>query len=215
MGLMLGIDCSMRWTSLGLALDEEVLAEVNIDLGRRQAEKLPELVSELLSQRGCTLGDLAHIAVTVGPGYYTGIRVGLAYACALAEGLSLPVIPIPTLYPFIRDLQSLPYTLVPVLRARRSSFYAGFYRANEREQRFALDAAHYEEGVLHSLLKREPDVLLVGRDAQKLSTGGLYPILDRMASSGASVALAGVELKYAAVSSHLVTGTYLREPDFG
>ena len=215
MGLVLGIDCSMRWTSLGLALDGEVLAEINCDLGRAQAEKLPLLVDQLLFQNGRTLAELAHIAVTVGPGYYTGIRVGLAYACALAEGLSLPVVPIPTLYPFIRDLRLLPYTLVPVLRARRTSFYASIYRENEREQSPVAAAGYFEEDALLTLLEKEHNVLLVGRDAKTLSTRVPYLTFDRVASSGAAVVLAGIDLQSTAVSPHLVTGSYLREPDFG
>ncbi|MBR0094113.1 MAG: tRNA (adenosine(37)-N6)-threonylcarbamoyltransferase complex dimerization subunit type 1 TsaB, partial [Synergistaceae bacterium] len=54
------------------------------DLGRRQSSELPKMTERLLREHGLTWSDIDYIALTNGPGYFTGIRVGAAYATGLA-----------------------------------------------------------------------------------------------------------------------------------
>lgn len=75
--------------------------------------------------------EVTQIAVTVSPGYYTGIRIGISYACALAEALRISVVPVPTLYAFIRDLLPLSVPIAPILRARKN-----FIRLSIRDRKF-------------------------------------------------------------------------------
>ncbi|MDR1885918.1 MAG: tRNA (adenosine(37)-N6)-threonylcarbamoyltransferase complex dimerization subunit type 1 TsaB, partial [Synergistaceae bacterium] len=87
MPLILAIDCAMRWLNLGLSDGGALIGAEAVNSDTRQSGLLPGAVDDFLSRRGVSLGDLGVIAVTTGPGYYTGIRVGLSYASSLAESL--------------------------------------------------------------------------------------------------------------------------------
>ncbi|MFB0515224.1 MAG: tRNA (adenosine(37)-N6)-threonylcarbamoyltransferase complex dimerization subunit type 1 TsaB [Candidatus Neomarinimicrobiota bacterium] len=83
----------------GVALLSEAGVEVVEEqhAPRRHNEVLAPAVERLLAAAGCRLADVDSIALSVGPGSYTGLRVGMSYAKGLAFGTGLPIIPVPTL----------------------------------------------------------------------------------------------------------------------
>lgn len=95
--ILLALDCSLRLTGVAVSRGGEVLACENLDLGRRQAAELPLMAERVLAASGLVLADVGLMAVTSGPGYFTGIRVGAAYAAALAYGLGVRIVPVPSL----------------------------------------------------------------------------------------------------------------------
>lgn len=96
---ILAIDCSQRFCAAALyePADDFVRASASLDLGRGHAERLPALVNDLLAQAGAGFPDLSKIAVTLGPGSFAGIRVGVSFARGLALALDVPVVGISTL----------------------------------------------------------------------------------------------------------------------
>jgi len=131
--LTLAIDCAIRRINLGAAGEGNFLGELSVDVGTRQSELLPGAVHDFLYMLGLTAGDVGHIAVTAGPGYFTGIRVGLSYAAALAESVGALVSGVSTLramaLPLIEALVACGASsvVVPVIPAGRDSFYAAMY----------------------------------------------------------------------------------------
>ncbi len=92
------IDTATRFCSVGVfAEGGTMLAGREEDLGRGHAERLPALAPEILAQAGIEWRDLTNIVVTIGPGSFTGIRVGVAYARGLGLALGLPVVGVTTL----------------------------------------------------------------------------------------------------------------------
>lgn len=89
--MILAIDTSSRMLGLGLHSGEQVLAESLWQGGRHHTVELGPQVALLLRRSGCTLDDLHAIAVALGPGSYTGLRIGMALAkgLALARGFKL------------------------------------------------------------------------------------------------------------------------------
>ena len=216
MSLTIGIDCTMRRTNVGLVCDGGLLAELNADLGREQASKLPELLAQLLMLKMCALQDATQIAVTVGPGYYTGIRIGISYACALAEALGIPVVPVPTPYAFIRDLLPLSVPIAPVLRARKEYLYTAIYQRTAEGCRALLPPVYIEQNAFAEEIKKYPSLLIVGEDASAYDAiPESYRLLPRSSVLGGQVALAGGDGLFAAVSPAEIQGNYLREPDIG
>ena len=96
MPFILGVDCALRRVNLG-AFGENIRANFSLDAGMRQSELLPGAVAGFLASIGKSLEEVELIAATNGPGYYTGIRVGLSYASALAYSLWVKIVPISTL----------------------------------------------------------------------------------------------------------------------
>jgi tRNA threonylcarbamoyladenosine biosynthesis protein TsaB len=129
----LAIDCALRRINLGASDGEKLLGELSADVGMRQSELLPSAVENFLSLTGNAVRDVGHIVVTVGPGYYTGIRVGLSYAAALAEGLGATVSGVSTLramaIPLVESFAAVgaAAAVAPVIPAGRGSIYAALY----------------------------------------------------------------------------------------
>ena len=125
--LILALDCSLRWTNVAVFADGGVLLSKCLDIGRRQAAELPLVVEGALKETGRAFSDIGLVAVTNGPGYFTGIRVGAAYAAALAYGLGVKIAPVSTLHmlAYPRVLQSQP--VLALVYAGRESVYAASF----------------------------------------------------------------------------------------
>ena len=101
--LMLGIDTATPVTTVALTrveIDEgtiEVLGERSHRDARRHGEILPQLISDVIDASSHEPADLGSVAVGVGPGAYTGLRVGIATAAALGLALEIPVVGVVTL----------------------------------------------------------------------------------------------------------------------
>jgi tRNA threonylcarbamoyl adenosine modification protein YeaZ len=97
--LLLVIDTSGPQCAAGLYQSDtgQLLASRHEILGTGHAERLPGMLTEIFSETGLTLADLARVAVVVGPGSFTGIRVGVALARGLALALAIPVVGVTTL----------------------------------------------------------------------------------------------------------------------
>ena len=153
---LLAVDCCLRITGAALMTDGQVIEVFQEELGRRQTAELPVIVKSLLERNGVSFDSLDYVAVTNGPGYFTGIRVGCAYACGLAYGSGAKVIP-------VSPLELLAYgregkTLAVV--------YAGHGYVYARCEGF-LEAGEYSLEELHEWLKANPDVQVISDDPER------------------------------------------------
>lgn len=95
--LVLGIDTALDACSVALVRDGETLAHTSEGMTRGQAERLAPIVREAMTRAAATFADIDRIAVTTGPGSFTGVRVGLSFARALALAVGKPCIGVSTL----------------------------------------------------------------------------------------------------------------------
>lgn len=106
---------------------ERVLIYKEAEGELNHTELLIPLISELLNEAGIRKTELSAIAVSAGPGSFTGIRVGVATARALCQGLGIQGIRVPTLPSFIFNEPEFEGLVCPVFDAKRSEVYAGAY----------------------------------------------------------------------------------------
>lgn len=214
---ILGIDCSTKITNIGVFAGGSSKTEINLELARRQSAELPLLVRRALDESGLAFSDLDLIAVGKGPGYYTGIRTGVAYAAALAEGLGLNVVPLSTLEIFCFDLAAEHRLLAPALKANRDHLYGAIYESGGGELSPVLHEGFFSAGEFAEILLQYGNVLLVGSDYDLYEAAAGLPQarLPRLSGFGRSVAEMGARHEKFAVPPSVLRGEYLRDPDIG
>lgn len=129
--MWLAIDTATDVAGIALADAGGVVVEHSWPARRNHTSALAPRVAQALADAGLSVAELAGIAVAIGPGSYTGLRIGLALAKGLAFGAGLPVVGVPTLDPLAAAL-SAPVTqrerdLWCVFRAGRQRFVAARY----------------------------------------------------------------------------------------
>ena len=105
-----------------------VVGEYTLDVSLTHSERLMGAIDRLLSDAGWTVRDLEGLAVSVGPGSFTGLRIGLSTVKGLAVALAIPVAAVPTLDAMATLLPFAALPVCPVLDARKHEVYASLYR---------------------------------------------------------------------------------------
>ncbi len=124
---LLGIDASGKTASAALVENHTVISEITRNLGLTHSETLLPMIDELLRGAKTEISDLDGIAVTAGPGSFTGLRIGGATAQGLALPYALPLYSISTLESLCYQVAELPYVIHPILDARRAEVYTASY----------------------------------------------------------------------------------------
>lgn len=126
--IVLGIESSTPIASVAVVSEDKVLGEITLNIGLTHAEQLLPLIDELLRQTKLTCAELGGIAIAGGPGSFTGLRIGMATAKGLAQGLAVPIISIPTLLAMAYLETGRPGLVCPLLNARREEVYTALFR---------------------------------------------------------------------------------------
>jgi tRNA threonylcarbamoyladenosine biosynthesis protein TsaB len=113
--------------SAAVVEDRRILGEAGLNIRQGHMEHLLPVVDQVLSGLGMALQDIDVFAVSVGPGSFTSLRVGIATAKAFAHTLRKPLIGVPTLDALAEGLHGTPGLICPVLTARAQEVYASFY----------------------------------------------------------------------------------------
>lgn len=107
-----------------------LIGEVRMDVKVVHAERLMPSIEWLLKASGIQINDIDAYAVSIGPGSFTGLRIGLSTAKGFSYATGKPVVPVPTLDAFARTLPFCSYIICPMLDARKNQVYAAFYKWN-------------------------------------------------------------------------------------
>ncbi len=124
----LAIDTSGASLGVALVCGEVAAATFTLNAGYYHAEKLMPAVAELTAAAGIEARELDLVAVTSGPGSFTGLRVGTTSARALAWALAIPLVPVPTLDALAYGARLHRGTVCAVLDARRDAVFAAIYQ---------------------------------------------------------------------------------------
>ena len=218
--MLLAIDTATRWTGLALHDGTSVIEEHGWRSHNTQTVEVAPAVDQMLARAGVSVEDLTGIAVTLGPGSYTGLRIGLGFAKGLALAQQMPIVGIPTLEIVAAALPQGDGKLVVVAEAGRTRITTATYRWQRRGGWQAADLPVNE--TWDTLLERvEPPVAIAG----ELSPAALKQI--RVAGKGYRAVAAPARVRRAAVLADLawqrlrrgdvddpaqLTPLYLREP---
>ena len=150
MALILNIETATKNCSVALAKDGKTLAIREIATQNfSHAEKLHVFIAELLSENQLQFSNLNAVAVSQGPGSYTGLRIGVSSAKGFCYALNIPMIAIDTLQLLAKQIQIEDGIIIPMIDARRMEVFTAFYDKNYQQirntQAEIIDETSYQE----------------------------------------------------------------------
>lgn len=127
---IIGLDSATQVASVAVVEDDKLLAELTFNMKKNHSERLMPMLALMLEEIGMDLDDITGFAVAVGPGSFTGLRIGLATMKSLAYVKDKPILAVPTLDGLAANLEGCQGIICPILNARRNEVYTALYRWN-------------------------------------------------------------------------------------
>lgn len=158
---ILAIDTSSKICSVAILENEDIIVEINLDNGRTHSENLMPIVSEILLKNNLKLSDIDLISCCVGPGSFTGIRIGVSSVKAMAEVNKIPVASVTSLETLAR-IDTSHKTKVSLIDARNNQVYCGIFdlEYQKKEEYIADDITKVIEEI-----KKYDDIICIGDGA--------------------------------------------------
>jgi tRNA threonylcarbamoyladenosine biosynthesis protein TsaB len=222
--MILGIETSVEHVGVALGDHRGIRAHSMLASDRRHAESLTPMIQFVMQQAEAEMSDLSAVAVDVGPGLFTGMRVGIAAAQSIAWSLELPMIPVSSLDVVAMNADWSESVVAASLDARRGEVYWALYRMRTigaEPQRITEPVVTSPEDLAIHLADRGEEIVCVGSGfdrhqevfqalqwAKFLGASGSYPSATHL------VTLAGQRLAAdVTVAPGAVEPMYLRAPD--
>jgi tRNA threonylcarbamoyladenosine biosynthesis protein TsaB len=161
---ILNIETATKNCSVALAKDgKTILCKEIAEEGYSHAERLHVFIEEIIQETGITFQDLSAIAVSQGPGSYTGLRIGVSAAKGLCYALAIPLIAVDTLQVLASQVLVSNGLIIPMLDARRMEVYSAIFTPNFENKR-AVQAEIITENSFEDL---QETLYFVGDCAEK------------------------------------------------
>lgn len=171
MSVLLSLETSTDVCSVAVHDDGKLLAIAEVHMGQAHASKLPSLVKEVIAMSNVSMKALGAIAVSAGPGSYTGLRIGTSTAKGLCYALAIPLVSVGTLDVMASSMKGAALDDVlfcPMIDARRMEVYCALF--NSRGARLSdVEARVIDEGSFLDRLNLER-IVFGGNGSGKCST---------------------------------------------
>lgn len=167
MSFILNIETATKNCSVSIAKNgETIICKEIAEEGYSHAEKLHVFIEEVIAEAGISVQDLAAIAVSQGPGSYTGLRIGVSAAKGLCFALNIPLIAVDTLQTLASQANVSEGKIIPMLDARRMEVYSAIFNTKLETER-AIQAEVITED---SFADISETIYFVGDCAEKCKT---------------------------------------------
>lgn len=211
---ILAIDTSSKICSTAILEEDKVIDEITLDDGKTHSENLMPIVEEILTRNKMELSDIDLIAVSVGPGSFTGIRIGVASVKAMAEVNNLPIASVTSLETLAR-IDEVNNIKVSLIDCKNNQVYCGIFNENfEKIEDYIADSI---ENVIEEL-KKYQEFICVGDGAVLhkdliLESFPKVKFIDKNEQSAVYVGKMGYKkyLKHDTVTADTVNPIYLRK----
>ena len=189
---ILAVDTSAVCASVGVTEDGKILSESSINTGLTHSRTLMPMIDSTLKNGEIDLESIDYFACSVGPGSFTGIRIGVAAIKGLADGLKKKCIPVSTLEALAYNLQGRCCTAVSVMDARCNQVYCGIFLVDGEEITRLTEDMALKIDELEKILPDYENVVFVGDGARLCHSKLGYEIAPagQLYQRGSSVAFA-------------------------
>ncbi|MBC7342439.1 MAG: tRNA (adenosine(37)-N6)-threonylcarbamoyltransferase complex dimerization subunit type 1 TsaB [Clostridia bacterium] len=186
--LVLGLDTATKALSVAIAEAGQVVVELYLNTDGRHAVRLLPLIDQALKWAGVSMAEIGAVAVSAGPGSFTGLRIGMATAKGLCQALGKPIVGVPTLDVLAANAAGFDGLVLPLLYARQKQVYTALYQTglgpgSSAGQRRLTDYRSFKVEALGPWLKHQLEVWgqdhgtsgQGARDARILALGDVPP----------------------------------------
>ncbi len=196
---VLGIDTSTSCGSVGLVENGEIICDYLLKIPVTHSERILAAIELVLKEARCPIEQIDAWAIALGPGSFTGLRIGVSTIKGLAFATRKPVTGVSTLDVLASQIPPAPYLICPVLDARKQEVYAAFYRF---EKNLMSRVSDYQAIKPEDLVKKiKEETIFLGDGAKKyrefflnsLSSLALFPPAPFHLPHGSMVAKLGFE----------------------
>jgi tRNA threonylcarbamoyladenosine biosynthesis protein TsaB len=143
---VLGIDAALAACSAAVLVDGRLAAHRSAPMARGHAEALVPMVRDVMAEAGLGFAALDLIAVTVGPGHFTGLRIGLAAAQGLAVAWDLPLVGVTTLECVAAAAEAGGLPLIVAIETKRADLYVQTFQDARLSAAIALSPERFVSG---------------------------------------------------------------------
>ena len=164
--IVLGIETALDVCGVALADEKGIIAEKNADGKNAHSALIFRQLTEMLSDKKLDIKNVSGVAVSIGPGSYTGLRIGLAAAKGIAFGLNVPITGVPTLDSLAVQYKGSEKKIWTVLPFRRDELYSC---------RFKIGANKIEKETGYNVCKSDEFLKELNADEQNVLVGKLKP----------------------------------------
>ena len=160
---ILAIDSSGLVASVALMTEDTMLAEYTVNYKKTHSQTLLPMIDEIISMIEVDINSLDAIAISKGPGSFTGLRIGSATAKGLGLALNKPIIEIPTVDALAYNLYGVESIICPLMDARRNQVYTGLYTFEEDEFKVIQEQCAVElPEIIDMINKQKGKVIFLG-----------------------------------------------------
>ena len=160
---ILAIEASSQVASVAILTDDVITAEYTVNHKITHSQTLMPMLDEIVKMTETDLKTIDAIAISGGPGSFTGLRIGSATGKGLAQALDIPIVHVPTLEGMACNAYGFEGIVCPIMDARRSQVYTGVYRMSVNGLEVAMDGCAIAiEELVAELKKYDEKVLFIG-----------------------------------------------------
>lgn len=196
--MLLAIDTSSLVLSCALAEEDRIVSEWTVQKKLTHSEQLIPHMDLMLKEAGAEKSEITALAVSIGPGSFTGLRIGLATAKMAAYIWKVPLVGVDTLEALAWNMAGSQAYILPLMDAQRGNVYTALYGAYSEMWKEAPEGVAPIDAVIDAAVKHGGPIIAVGECAdkygEKLTEAGilLAPPQNRCARAG-SVAMAALQ----------------------
>ena len=136
---ILSIGTSSKNCTVAILEDKKIIKEININDGLTHSQNLLPTIDRLFKETSLDLSNIDYYACSIGPGSFTGIRIGVATVKGICFGIPKPVVAVPSLLSLCYSVNSDSDYIVSCLDAKNDNVYAGIYRCEKRKAPVLVD----------------------------------------------------------------------------
>ena len=162
--ITLGFDTATEIGTIGLVDGEKVIGEYTFSASESQSEKLLASVDLLLEQTEVEISEIEKVAVSRGPGSFTGLRIGISTAKGLASGLDIPLVGVPLTDCYYSRVEKFPGSVATLIKDRRDLVYMAGYDSKGQKtlEERSVSLEKLKEDLIPDLISEPGKLLLVG-----------------------------------------------------